>query len=103
MEDGRVTSEEVLEMGDKRHRTEHSAADERRIDLLQEIATDRLGKGAAVGVLSRKGEATVLVYDRAGDEKIEVTAESKSQALDEAIRRCKVYKALLASLEEVGS
>lgn len=70
-------------------RTTHAEADERRIDQLQEVATEALGRGAAVSVDKAGGGHRVIVFSRTGDEVLTIDRPVKSAALDKAIRDCR--------------
>ena len=74
-----------------RARTAHSARDERRIDVLQELATSELGRGAAVSVDRTREGHRVVVFDAKGDEQITIVDDDKSRALALAIDRCRAW------------
>ena len=69
----------------RRQRSVHSAADEKRIDTLQALATERVGRGAAVGIDRTGGHFRVVVFNARGDEAFAIKHEQKSDALHAAI------------------
>ena len=69
----------------RRIRSAHSAADEKRIDTLQALVTERVERGAAVGVHRCAAGYRVIVFNARGDEALTIERESKSGALDDTI------------------
>ena len=70
-----------------KRRGSHSARDERRIDRLQGLATERVGRGAAVSVDRSSAGHKVVVFDARGDERVVVVGEDKARTLEAAIGR----------------
>lgn len=72
-----------------RRRTTHAARDERRIDQLQALATEVVGRGAAVGIHPALVGHRVIVFSPKGEEVFAVESANKTTALDRALRRCR--------------
>ena len=77
--------EPVRPQRSRRARSPHSARDERRIDALQALVTEQIGRGAAVSVERVKGAYVVTVFDARGDERLKRDGADKSALLDEVI------------------
>ena len=74
------------EKGVRRRRGAHSARDERRIDELQALATEHVGRGAAVAVHPVKPIGYhVVIFTAKGDVHLLVQQPTKALALDAAI------------------
>ena len=73
--------------GGRAARGAHSVRDERRIDRLQELVTERVGRGAAVAVNRAAGGYRVVVFCARGEERIVVVEAEKRRALDGAVAR----------------
>lgn len=81
-----------MSAGERRVRAQHSARDERRIDRLQELATERVGRGAAVAVNRAAGGYRVVVFCARGEERIVVVEVEKRRALDSAVERVAAWR-----------
>ena len=68
-----------------RRRSDHSVADDKRIDRLQALVTERVERGGAVGVHRTASGYRVVVFDARGGEVLAAESESKSKALEDAI------------------
>ena len=82
-------------------RTEHAPDDEKRIDRLQSLSTEWLGRGAAVGIDRTPEGYRIAVYDLWGAERLAVTREDKRSALGASIRS--VQKRIRGSEDAEGS